>query len=159
MKITILAVGKLKEKHTKAAVDEYCKRLSKYAKIAVIEVADEPARERLSPAEELIVLKHEGERLHRHIKENGYVIALAIEGTQLSSEGIAQKIAKLTVDGHSHIYFIIGGSLGLCASVLKRANFLLSFSKLTFPHQLMRVMLTEQIYRAFRINSGEPYHK
>jgi len=159
MKITILAVGKLKEKHTKAAVDEYCKRLSKYAKIAVIEVPDEPAHEKLSHAEELIVLKNEGERIRRQIKDSGYVIATAIQGAQLTSEGLAKKIENLSVNGHSHIYFIIGGSLGLCKTVADRADFLLSFSTMTFPHQLMRVMLTEQIYRAFRINSGEPYHK
>jgi len=146
-------------KELKAAVDEYAKRLSKYAKFTILEVADEPAGEKISLADEKIVLKKEGERILKNIRENGYVIATAILGTQLSSEALAQKIAKLTVDGHSHIYFIIGGSLGLCEEVTKRADFLLSFSKMTFPHQLMRVMLAEQVYRAFRINSGEPYHK
>ena len=159
MKITFITVGKLKEKYMKAAVDEYAKRLSKYAKFNIVEVADEPAREKISIAEEQIVLQQEGERILRHIKESGYVIATAIAGMQLDSVGFAEKIKKLAVDGHSHIYFIIGGSLGLCPQVIKRADFLMSFSKMTFPHQLMRVILAEQVYRAFRINSGEPYHK
>jgi len=159
MKITFITVGKLKEKHMIAAVDEYAKRLSKYAKFTIVEVADEPAKEKLSHAEERIVLKQEGERILKSIKESGYVIATAIAGTQMTSEAFAEKIIKLSVDGHSHIYFIIGGSLGLCASVIKRADFLLSFSKMTFPHQLMRVVLAEQVYRAFRIISNEPYHK
>jgi len=157
VKITFITVGKMKE--LKAAVDEYAKRLSRYAKFTIIEVADEPAGERISPAEEKIVLKKEGERILKNIKEGGYVIATAILGSQLTSEALAQKITKLSVDGYSHIYFIIGGSLGLCEEVTKKADFLLSFSKMTFPHQLMRVMLAEQVYRAFRINSGEPYHK
>jgi len=159
MKITFITVGKLKEKHLKSAVDEYAKRLSKYTKFSIIEVADEPAGEKLSPAEEKIVLSKEGERILKHISENGYVIATAISGVQLNSVELAEKLTKLTVDGHSHIYFIIGGSLGLCEYVTKKADFTLSFSKMTFPHQLMRVMLAEQVYRAFRINSGEPYHK
>jgi len=159
MKITFITVGKLKEKHIKAAVDEYAKRLSKYAKFSIVEVADEPAPEKMSTAEEQIVLQHEGERILKCIKDSGYVIATAIAGVQLSSVEFAGKIAKLTVDGHSHVYFIIGGSLGLSAKVITRADYLLSFSKMTFPHQLMRVMLAEQVYRAFRINGGEPYHK
>jgi len=159
MKITFITVGKLKEKHMKATVDEYAKRLSKYAKFSIIEVADESAREKISHAEEQILLQTEGERILKCIKESGYVIATAISGVQLCSVELAGKIAKLAVEGHSHIYFIIGGSLGLCRNVIKKADFLLSFSKMTFPHQLMRVILTEQIYRAFRINSGEPYHK
>jgi len=159
MKITFITVGKLKEKHLKSAVDEYTKRLSKYAQINIIEVADEPAGEKLSPAEEKSVLRKEGERILKSIKDGGYIIATAIAGKQLTSIELSGKLAKLTVDGHSHIYFIIGGSLGLCSEVTKKADFLLSFSKMTFPHQLMRVMLAEQVYRAFRINSGEPYHK
>jgi len=159
MKITFITVGKLKEKYIKAAVDEYAKRLSKYVKFNIIEVADEPAREKISIAEEQIVLQHEGERILKCIKESGYVIATAISGVRLDSVGFAEKITKLSVDGNSHIYFIIGGSLGLSPEVTKRADFLLSFSKMTFPHQLMRVILAEQVYRAFRINSGEPYHK
>jgi len=159
MKITFVAVGKLKEKNIKAAVDEYAKRLSKYVKLSITEVADEPAREKISHAEEQIILREEGERILKSIKESGYIIATAISGVQLDSVELAGKIAKLSVDGHSHIYFIIGGSLGLSPEVIKRADFLMSFSKMTFPHQLMRVILAEQVYRAFRINSGEPYHK
>ena len=159
MKITFITVGKLKEKHTKSAVDEYAKRLSKYAKFNIIEVMDEPAREKISSAEVQIVLQEEGERILKCIKESGYVIATAISGVQMDSEAFARKITKLSVDGYSHIYFIIGGSLGLSPKVIQKADFLLSFSKMTFPHQLMRVILAEQVYRAFRINSGEPYHK
>ena len=159
MKITFVTVGKLKEKHIKAAVDEYAKRLSKYVKFNIIEVADEPTREKISDAEAQIILRQEGERILKCIKESGYVIATAISGVQMGSEEFARKITKLSVDGHSHIYFIIGGSLGLCPKIIEKSDFLLSFSKMTFPHQLMRVILAEQIYRAFRINSGEPYHK
>ena len=159
MRITFVAVGKLKETHLKTAVAEYAKRLSKYVKLEIIEVADESAGERISPAEEKIVIAKEGERILKHIKDSGYCIATAIAGEPLTSVGLAEKIAKLSVDGHSHIYFVIGGSLGLSPEVLERADFCLSFSKMTFPHQLMRVMLAEQVYRAFRINHGEPYHK
>jgi len=159
MKITFITVGKLKEKHIKASVDEYGKRLSKYAKFNIIEVADEPAGEKITGAEGQIALTREGERILKYIKESGYVIATAISGVQMDSIEFADKIAKLSVDGYSHIYFIIGGSLGLCPKVTKKADFLLSFSKMTFPHQLMRVILAEQVYRAFRINNGEPYHK
>lgn len=159
MKITFITVGKLKEKHIKAAVDEYAKRLSKYAKFNIIEVADEPTREKMSNAEEQIVLQEEGNRILKCIKESGYVIATAISGMQLDSIELATKITKISVDGYSHIYFVIGGSLGLSPDVIKKADFLLSFSKMTFPHQLMRVILAEQVYRAFRINKGEPYHK
>jgi len=159
MKITFITVGKLKEKHIKAAVDEYAKRLSKYVKFNIIEVADEPAREKISDAEGQMILREEGTRILKCIKESGYVIATAISGLQLGSVEFAEKIAKLSVDGYSHIYFIIGGSLGLSPIVTQKADFLLSFSKMTFPHQLMRVILAEQVYRAVRINSGEPYHK
>jgi len=159
MKITFITVGKLKEKYIKAAVDEYAKRLSKYVKFNIIEVMDEPAREKISNADAQIILREEGERILKCIKDSGYVIATAIAGTQLDSVEFAGKIAKLSVDGYSHIYFLIGGSLGLSPEVTKKADLLLSFSKMTFPHQLMRVILAEQVYRAFRINSGEPYHK
>jgi len=159
VKITFITVGKLKEKYIKSAVDEYAKRLSKYAKFNIIEVMDEPAREKISNAEAQIILREEGERILKCIKDSGYVIATAIAGVQLDSVEFAGKIAKLSVDGHSHIYFIIGGSLGLSPEVTNKADLLLSFSKMTFPHQLMRVILAEQVYRAFRINSGEPYHK
>jgi len=159
MKITLITVGKLKEKYIKTAVDEYAKRISRYAKFNIIEVMDEPTRENASNTEKQIVLKEEGERILSCIKESGYIIATSISGTQLDSIELAGKITKLSVDGYSHIYFIIGGSLGLSHHVTKKADFLLSFSKMTFPHQLMRVILAEQVYRAFRINSGEPYHK
>ena len=159
MKITFITVGKLKEAHLKAAVSEYGKRLGKYAKFDIIEVADEPAGEKMSQAEEQIAIAKEGERILKHVKENSYCIATAISGEALTSVQLADKIAKLSVSGHSHICFIIGGSLGLSSEVIKRADFLLSFSKMTFPHQLMRVMLAEQVYRAFRINNNEPYHK
>ena len=159
MRITFITVGKLKEKYIKAAVDEYSKRLSKYAKFNIIEVADEPTREKISKAEEQIILREEGERILKCIKESGYIIATAISGVQLDSVEFAGKITKLSVDGYSHIYFIIGGSLGLSPEVTKKSDFLLSFSSMTFPHQLMRVILAEQVYRAFRINNGEPYHK
>jgi len=159
MKITFITVGKLKEKYIKAAVDEYAKRLSRYAKFNIIEVADESTQEKISPAEEQIILHEEGKRILKHIKESGYVIATAITGVHLDSVDFANKISKITVDGYGHIYFIIGGSLGLCQEITKRADFLLSFSKMTFPHQLMRVILAEQVYRAFRIISREPYHK
>ena len=159
MKITFIVVGKLKEKYVEMAVSEYAKRLSKYAAFKIIEVADEKAAENLSYGEEQIILSKEGERILKSIKDNGYVIATAISGEQLESTGLAEKMAKLAVDGYSHIYFIIGGSLGLSKEVIQRADFCLSFSKMTFPHQLMRVMLAEQVYRAFRINNNEPYHK
>jgi len=159
MRITFITVGKLKEKYIKAAVDEYSKRLSKYAKFNIIEVADEPTRAKISKAEEQIILREEGERILKCIKESGYIIATAISGVQLDSVEFAGKITKLSVDGYSHIYFIIGGSLGLSPEVTKKSDFLLSFSSMTFPHQLMRVILAEQVYRAFRINNGEPYHK
>jgi len=159
MRITFITVGKLKEAHLKAAVAEYAKRLSKYAKFEIIEVADESAGEKISPAEEQIVIAKEGERILKYIKDGGYCIATAISGEALTSVGFADKMAKLSVSGYSHVYFIIGGSLGLSQEVFQRADFCLSFSKMTFPHQLMRVILAEQVYRAFRINGNEPYHK
>lgn len=158
-KITFITVGKLKEKHFDAAVSEYAKRMSKYARFEIIEVSDEPASEKISASHERIILQKEGDRILKSIKESGYVIATAISGTPLNSIELADKIAKLNLEGHSHIYFIIGGSLGLAPEVLRRADFILSFSKMTFPHQLMRIMLAEQVYRAFRINNNEPYHK
>ena len=159
MKITFIAVGRLKEKYFSSAVEEYAKRLSKYATFEIIEVADEKAPENLSPADEDIIRQKEGQKILKHIKPGSYVIATAINGKQMDSEGLARFMAKLGVDGVSHIYFIIGGSLGLSGEVLERADYLLSFSMMTFPHQLMRVMLAEQVYRGFRIISGEPYHK
>lgn len=159
MKIDIVCVGKLKEKYLIAAVAEYTKRLSKYCKMEIKEVSDEKAPEKLSEKQEIDLKNKEGEGILKHIKEGAYVIALAIEGKMQSSEELAKNIAELGVKGKSHIVFIIGGSLGLSEEVLKRADEKMSFSKMTFPHQLVRVILLEQVYRCFRINNGEPYHK
>jgi len=159
MNITIITVGKLKERYFKEAVEEYSTRLSKYCKLEIVEVPDEKAPENLSPAEELIVIQKEGQGILKYVKDDTYMIALAIQGKELSSEGLADFINGLGIKGKSNIAFVIGGSLGLCSEVLKRADFKLSFSPMTFPHQLMRVILLEQIYRGFRIIKGEPYHK
>jgi len=159
MNITIITVGKLKERYFKEAVEEYSTRLSKYCKLEIAEVPDEKAPENLSPAEELIVIQKEGQGILKYVKDDTYMIALAIQGKELSSEGLADFINNLGIKGRSNIAFVIGGSLGLCNEVLKRADFKLSFSPMTFPHQLMRVILLEQIYRGFRIIKGEPYHK
>lgn len=159
MKITIIAVGKLKEKYLRQAVDEYKKRLSKYCKLDIIEVADEKAPDNMSLAEEEQVKAKEGNKIIKYIKDDSYVIPLAIEGKERSSEELAKHIESLAVGGKSHITFIIGGSLGLSEDILEKANETLSFSKLTFPHQLMRIILLEQIYRSFRIINNQPYHK
>jgi len=159
MNISIIAVGKLKERYLKEAVEEYSTRLSKYCRLEIIEVPDEKAPENLSPAQELMVKEKEGQAILRHVKEDTYAIALAIQGKQLSSENFAALINELGIKGRSSIAFIIGGSLGLSDEVLKRADYKLSFSPMTFPHQLMRVILLEQVYRGFRIIRGEPYHK
>jgi len=157
--ISIIAVGKLKEKYLKSGIDEYLKRLTSYAKVEIIEIPDEKAPEELSHSEMEQVKQKEGERLLSKLSQDTYVIALAIDGKMKSSEELAQSIDKLAVYGKSKIAFIIGGSLGLSNEVLQRADEKLSFSKMTFPHQLMRLILLEQIYRAFRINRNEPYHK
>lgn len=159
MNITLITVGKIKEKFLKDAIDEYSKRLKKYCKLEIIEVADEKTPDNASEKEELQIKQKEGESILKNIKDNMYVIALAIEGKMLSSEELAAHISDLGIRGDSNIAFVIGGSLGLSKEVLSRANYKLSFSKMTFPHQLMRVILLEQVYRAYRINSGEPYHK
>lgn len=159
MQITIISVGKLKEKYLIDAIKEYKKRLSSYTKIEIIEVADEKAPEKLSNAEMIQIKEKEGERILQYIKGNQYIISLAIEGEMLSSEQLAMEIDNLTTYGNSNIVFIIGGSLGLSKKVYERSNKLLSVSKMTFPHQLMRLILIEQIYRTFKINKGEPYHK
>jgi len=157
--ISIVTVGKLKEKYLKQGIEEYLKRLTAYAKVEVIEVADEKAPEELSDSEMLQVKQKEGERILAKISQDTYVIALAIQGKLQSSEELADTLDKLATYGKSKIAFIIGGSLGLSDEVVKRSNEQLSFSRMTFPHQLMRLILVEQIYRAFRINRGEPYHK
>ena len=159
MKITILAVGKVKEKYFTAAIQEYSKRLSRYCKLEIIEVADEKTPDKASEKEEEIIRQKEGERLQRYIKDDAHVIALAIEGKQTTSEGFADKINNLGLQGKSHIIFVIGGSIGLASEILNRADEKLSFSQMTFPHQLMRVVLLEQVYRGYRIINGEPYHK
>lgn len=159
MKITIITVGKLKEKYLKDAIAEYSKRLSKYCKLEIIEVADEKTSEHASEVVEESIRAKEAERILKYVKEDAYVITLEIGGKQLSSEEFAEKIEKLGVQGTSHITFIIGGSIGLGKDVLAKSDYALSFSKMTFPHQLMRVILLEQIYRCYRINANEPYHK
>ncbi len=159
MKITIIAVGKLKEKYWTEAIKEYTMRLSKYCKLDIIELADEKAPEKMSLAQEEEVKVKEGERILKNIGKNCYTIALAIEGKQKSSTELAEHITQLGVKGNGHLCFIIGGSLGLSEQVLKAVDEKLSFSKMTFPHQLMRVVLLEQIYRSFRIQNNEPYHK
>lgn len=159
MNISIITVGKLKEKYLKQGIDEYLKRLSAYAKMDIIEVPDEKAPEELSETEMLQVKQKEGERILAKINPDAHVIALAIEGKMKSSEELADTLDKLATYGKSKVAFIIGGSLGLSEEVLKRADEKLSFSKMTFPHQLMKLILLEQVYRAYRINRGEPYHK
>lgn len=157
MNISVITVGKLKEKYLKQGIDEYLKRLTSYAKVEVIEVADEKAPEELSHLEMVQVKQKEGERILAKISPDTHVIALAINGKLQSSEELADTLDKLATYGKSKIAFVIGGSLGLSEEVLDRANDQLSFSRMTFPHQLMRLILVEQIYRAFRINRGEPY--
>lgn len=159
MTITVLSVGKIKEKYLNMAIDEYSKRLSKYCKLNFIQVQDEKTPDNASEAINLKIKETEGERILKNIKDTSYVCALAIEGKQLTSEKLASTLDNLAISGKSDIVFVIGGSLGLSDKVLSRADFLLSFSKMTFPHQLMKVILLEQIYRSFRIIKNEPYHK
>ena len=159
MKITVIAVGKIKEKFFTDAIAEYSKRLSRYCRLEMIQVADEKTPDGASEALERQIKEKEGEKILSHISDGAYVIALAIQGKMLSSEQLAEKIDRLGIHGQSQIVFIIGGSLGLSDEVLKKADYQLSFSNMTFPHQLMRVVLLEQIYRSYRIISGEPYHK
>ena len=159
MRITIITVGKIKEKYLVDAINEYSKRLSKYCKLEIIEVSDEKTDENASDLMNRQVKDKEGERILKYVKDDSFVITLEILGKMLTSEELAKKIENLGVTGTSHITFIIGGSLGLSENVSKCSNYKLSFSKMTFPHQLMRVILLEQIYRAYRINCNEPYHK
>lgn len=159
MKITIIAVGKVKEKYFTGAIEEYEKRLSRYCKLNILEVADEKTVENASYAEENLIKEKEAERIMRQIPEDAYVFTLEINGKMLDSVELSHKIGSLTVNGKSHICFIIGGSMGLHEKVSQKSDFKLSFSKMTFPHQLMRVILLEQIYRAFKIYMNEPYHK
>lgn len=159
MKITVITVGKIKEKYLRDAIAEYSKRLSKYCKLEILEVADEKTPENASETVEEGIRQKEGERILKHIKEDAYVITLEIGGKMLDSVEFSRKIETLGIQGKSHICFVIGGSIGLSQEVLKRSDYGLSFSKMTFPHQLMRVILLEQIYRSYRIMSNKPYHK
>ncbi len=159
MKITLITVGMIKEKYLKDAIAEYSKRLSRYCKLEIVEVADEKTPDNASDTVEDAIRDKEGERILKYIKEDAFVITLEIAGKMLTSEEMAEKIEKLGVQGTSHIIFIIGGSIGLGREILKRSDYALSFSKMTFPHQLMRVILLEQIYRSYRIINHEPYHK
>lgn len=159
MRISIIGVGKIKEKYLKQGIQEYTKRLSVYAKVDIIELADEKAPENLSEAEMEEVKRKEGERILNALQSDMYVITLEIEGKMLTSEQLAAKMEDLATYGKSKVAFVIGGSLGLSEDVRKRSDYNLSFSKMTFPHQLMRLILLEQIYRGFKINRGEPYHK
>lgn len=159
MKITILCVGKVKEKFYRDGIAEFTKRLSRYCKLEIIETPDEKTIEDASETERTLIKEKEGKRILKNIREDAYVICLCIDGTPLNSEELSKKVETLGVQGIFHICFVIGGSLGLSDEVLKRADFRLSFSAMTFPHQLMRVILLEQIYRAYRIMNHEPYHK
>ncbi len=159
MHIKLISVGKIKEKYYRAALDEYIKRLSRYCKLTCIEVADEKAPESLSTAEMVQVKDKEGSRILAKIDQSDYVISLEITGQAMSSETLAAKLNQLALSGKSQLCFVIGGSLGLSDAVCRRSNYALSFSKMTFPHQLMRVVLLEQLYRSFKIIKNEPYHK
>lgn len=159
MNIKIVCVGKLKEKYFKEGIAEYVKRMSRFAKVKIVQVPDEKAPEKLSPAEMEQVKEIEGKRILDKIKDKEYVYVTAIKGKERSSEAFAKELSNLTTYGHSDITFVIGGSLGTSDAINKRADDLISFGKFTMPHQLMRLVLIEQIYRAFMINSGSPYHK
>lgn len=159
MEIKILSVGKIKEKYLTAGIAEYAKRLSRYCKLTFCQVADEKTPDKASEALNLQIKEIEGERLMKHIREQDYVIALAIDGQMLDSVELSRKIDSLGISGNSSIAFVIGGSLGLSDKILKRADYKLSFSRMTFPHQLMQMILLEQIYRGYRILNNEPYHK
>ncbi len=154
-----MTVGKVKEKYFRDAIAEYAKRLSRYCKLEIIEVADEKTPDKASETEEEQIKQKEADRILKNIREDSYCIALAIEGKKMDSVSLARNIERLGLNGKSNIVFVIGGSLGLHQSVLKRADEKLSFSDMTFPHQLMRVILLEQIYRSYRIINKEPYHK
>jgi len=159
MKITLITVGKIKEKYLKDAIAEYSKRLSKYCKLEIVEVADEKTPDQASENMERQIRQKEGERILRYVKDDAYVFTLEIGGTMLDSVAFAKKMETLGIQGKSHLIFIIGGSIGLGEEVLRRSDYALSFSKMTFPHQLMRVILLEQVYRGYRIIEGAPYHK
>ena len=159
MRITIVSVGKIKEKYLNDAIREYSKRLSSYCNLTHIEVSDEKAPETLSEKEEEQIKEKEGQKILAKIKDSQYVYALDLAGKQRTSEEFSAELMKLPVYGNGDLVFVIGGSLGLSTEVIKRSNAQISFSKMTFPHQLMKVILLEQVYRGFRIMKGEPYHK
>lgn len=159
MNIKIIAVGKIKEKFLEAGIKEYLKRLTAYAKVQIIEVKDEKEPANCSPADEKLIKEKEAQKIEKHLQDDSYIIVLAIDGKMFSSEDLAEKIGDLGVSGKSNLTFIIGGSQGLDESILKKADLKLSFSKMTFPHQLMRLILLEQVYRGFKIIKGERYHK
>jgi len=159
MEIRILSVGKIKEKYLTAGIQEYAKRLSRYCKLNFIQVSDEKTPDKASDSLNNQIKNTEGERLLKNIREQDYVIALALDGKMLDSVELSKKLGQLGVEGKSSIVFVIGGSLGLSDQVLNRADFKLSFSRMTFPHQLMQMILLEQIYRGYRILNNEPYHK
>jgi 23S rRNA (pseudouridine1915-N3)-methyltransferase len=159
MNIQIVCIGKLKEKYWIEALSEYRKRLSKYCTISIDELKEERLSDNASPAQEQEVIEKEGERILGRLKAGTYVIALDIRGKALSSEELAEAMNNLAINGRSDVAFIIGGSLGLSKAVLQRADMRLSFSKMTFPHQMMRIILLEQLYRSFKINRNETYHK
>ena len=159
MEIRILSVGKIKEKYLTSGIQEYAKRLSRYCKLTFCQVTDEKTPDKASDALNEQIKNTEGERLMKHIREQDYVIALALDGKMLDSVELSEKLGQLGVQGKSTIDFVIGGSLGLSDQILKRADFKLCFSRMTFPHQLMQMILLEQIYRDYRILNNEPYHK
>lgn len=159
MNINIIAVGRIKENYIKEGIKEFTKRLSRYTSLKIIEINDEKAPENLSDKDRQLVKEKEGSKIIQKLSQNSYIIALTIDGKQLSSEGLSEKMQDIMIEGGSDITFVIGGSLGLSDEVVKKCKYKLSFSKMTFPHQLMRIILLEQIYRSFKIMRGEPYHK
>ena len=159
MNITIISVGKIKEKYIKLGIEEFSKRLSRYCKLTMVEDPDEKTPDNASEREMELIKDKEGKQILNKIKDNMYVIAMDLQGDMKTSEQFAKQLSQLALSGDSNVAFIIGGSLGLSDEVKKRANYKVCFSKMTFPHQLFRVMLLEQIYRAFRIMKNEPYHK
>lgn len=159
MKITIIAVGKLKGKYLKEGIAEYSKRLSRFCELQLVEVEDEPAADSLSPAQEELVKRKEAERIMKKVKEGSFLCLLDINGEKPDSMGFSKKLQGFFISGISHITFVIGGSLGLDAELASKAGYRLSLSGMTFPHQLARLILLEQLFRAFKIMNGEPYHK
>ncbi len=159
MKIRIIGVGKLKEKYLKEGTEEYIKRISAYADVEVIEVEDEPIPKHPSLAQEVMVKAKEGRRVLDQVKQSDFMILLDVAGTELDSVDLSKYIEKQMIDGHSTIDFVLGGSLGNSEDVLERADYRLSMSRMTMPHQLARLVLLEQIYRSFKIMKGETYHK